>query len=71
MKDKRLWRIVFHYVQASMSKLDLSALRAFAVDETKLRKGYRYVTVFLDLDRKEKPLVFAVCGKGRAVTPGE
>ena len=65
MKDKRLWRIVFHYVRASVSRLDLSALRAFAVDETKSRKGHRYVTVFLDLDRKEKPLVFAVCGKGR------
>ena len=65
MADKKLWRIVHHYVTASMTKLELSALKALAVDETGSRKGHRYVTVFLDLDRKERPVVFAVPGKGK------
>jgi transposase len=65
MTDKKLWRIVLHYVRAAMSKLDLSKLKAFSLDETKSRKGHRYVTVFIDLDRKEKPVVFAVSGKGK------
>ena len=65
MTDKRLWRIVQHYVKSAMNAIDLSGLRAFALDETKSRKGHRYITVFIDLDRTEKPVVFAVAGKGK------
>ena len=50
MTDKKLWRIVLHYVKTAMTKLDLSTLKAFALDETKAHKGQRYVTVFIDLD---------------------
>jgi len=63
--DKRLWRIVTHYVQTAMKKIDLSELKAFSLDETKSKKGHRYVTVFIDLDVKDKPVVFAVPGKGK------
>ena len=63
--DKRLWRIVQHYVKSAMNAIDLSSLKAFALDETKSRKGHRYITVFIDLDRTEKPVVFAVAGKGK------
>lgn len=63
--DKRLWRIVQHYVKSAMNAIDLSGLKAFALDETKSRKGHRYITVFIDLDRTEKPVVFAVAGKGK------
>ena len=65
MNDKRLWRIVLHYVKTAMNRLDLSNLKAFSLDETKSRKGHRYVTVFIDLDRTDKPVVFAVAGKGK------
>lgn len=65
MTDKRLWRIVQHYVKSAMNAIDLSGLRAFALDETKSRKGHRYITVFIDLDQTEKPVVFAVAGKGK------
>ena len=63
--DKRLWRIVLHYVKTAMNRLDLSSLKAFSLDETKSRKGHRYITVFIDLDRTEKPVIFAVAGKGK------
>jgi transposase len=65
MNDKRLWRIVLHYVKTAMNRLDLSNLKAFSLDETKSRKGHRYVTVFIDLDQTDKPVVFAVAGKGK------
>ena len=65
MTDKRLWRIVHHYVCQALSHLDLSSLKAFSLDETKSRRGHRYVTVFIDLDRNEQPVVFATPGKGK------
>jgi len=65
MVDKKLWRIIRHYVTASMAHLDISALKAFAFDETQSRKGHHYVTVFVDLDRTKRPVVFAVSGKGK------
>lgn len=63
--DKRLWRMIHHYVSKAISRLNLSALKAFSLDETKSRKGHRYVTVFIDLDRKDRPVVFATPGKGK------
>ena len=65
VNDKRLWRIIRHYVNRAMADLDLSELKAFSLDETKIRKGHKYITVFIDLDRKEKPVVFATPGKGK------
>lgn len=64
--DKRLWRVVLYYVQQAVSRMDLSAVRAVALDETAAKRGHRYVTVFIDLDRAENPVVFAVPGKGKA-----
>ncbi|MEF3169261.1 MAG: transposase, partial [Deltaproteobacteria bacterium] len=43
---------------------DLGGLKAFGMDETSARRGHRYVTVFIDLDKKERPVVFATPGKG-------
>lgn len=66
MHDTRLWRIIRHYVNQALAQLDLTGLKAFSLDETKSRRGHRYVTVFIDLDRREKPVVFATPGKGKA-----
>lgn len=63
--DKRLWRIVEHYVGKALSGLDLSRLKAFAFDETASKRGHNYVTVFIDLDRKRTPVVFVTPGKGK------
>ena len=63
--DKRLWRVVFHYVGKAMARLDLRNLKALALDETKSRRRHKYVTIFIDLDRRERPVVFATPGKGR------
>jgi len=63
--DKSLWRVVFHYVSKAMSGLDLSYVRGIAVDETSSGKRHQYVTVFIDLDRGKKSVIFAVPGKGK------
>jgi hypothetical protein len=64
--DKRLWRIVHHYVGRMLEQLDLSEVKAVGLDETAAKRGHRYVTVFLDMQRKTKPLPFAVPGRGKA-----
>ena len=63
--DQRLWRIIAYYVQRSLKGLDLSALEAFALDETASKRGHNYVTIFLDLERDSKPVIFATPGKGK------
>jgi len=65
--DKKLWRILEHYVRHGIEHLDLKELSAISLDETQSRKGHRYVSVFLDCDAPEKPVVFAIPGKGKEV----
>jgi transposase len=63
--DKRLWRIVEHYVGRAVERLDLGKLAAVGLDETAAKRGQTYVTVFIDLDRSEKPVVFVTPGHGK------
>ena len=63
--DQRLWRIIAYYVQRSLDGLDLKSLEAFALDETASKRGHNYVTIFLDLERDSKPVIFATPGKGK------
>ena len=63
--DKRIWRVVTHYVLKAMGKLDLSRLCGIGLDETATRRGHHYVTIFVDMDRESRPVVFATPGKGK------
>ena len=63
--DKRLWRIVEHYVARAVAQFDLSQLKAIGLDETASKRGQNYVTVFIDMERKSEPVLFAVPGKGK------
>jgi transposase len=63
--DTRLWRVVSHYVAKAMRQVDLSGLEAFGLDETSSKRGHRYVTVFIDMDRETRPVVFAVEGRAK------
>ncbi len=65
LSDKRLWRIVHHDVGRMLGELDLSNVPTVGVDETASRRGQRYVTVFLDMRRKQEPVIFAVPGHGK------
>lgn len=64
--DKRLWRVIEHYVGRAVAGLDLGRVRAVGLDETASKKGHNYVTVFIDMDRANKPVLFATEGKGKA-----
>lgn len=63
--DKRLWRIVFHYIEESLKEFDLSGLSGVALDETACKRGHHYVTIFIDMERAEKPVLFVTPGKGK------
>ena len=63
--DQRLWRIVTHYVGKAVERLDLSKLTAVGLDETAAKRGQNYVTVFIDIDRGDKPVVFVTPGRGK------
>ncbi|CAO0820830.1 hypothetical protein DFAR_1930012 [Desulfarculales bacterium] len=47
--------MVQFYVAQPLSKMDLGGVKAVALDETASKRGHNYVTVFIDLDRKQKP----------------
>jgi transposase len=64
--DKRLWRILQHYVARVVGELDLGSVRAVGLDETASKRGHNYVTVFIDMDRADKPVIFVTPGKGKA-----
>ena len=61
--DKRLWRILDHYVSAARAALDFSDVRRVGVDETASKRGQQYVSLFVDLDRPRR------CSARRARTP--
>jgi transposase len=63
--DKRLWRVVKHYVAKALAQFDLSGLRAIGLDETASKRGHNYVTIFIDMEKRQKPVLFATPGKGK------
>lgn len=65
ISDKALWRIVFYHVEEAMKRLDLKDVTGIGIDETSSGKWHHYVTVFIDLDRKERPVLFVTEGKGK------
>jgi transposase len=63
--DQRLWRILQFYVRQAIERLDLRHVEAIALDETAARRGQEYVTVFIDLDAAERPVLFVTPSKGK------
>ena len=48
--DKRLWRVMEHYVTEELEKQDLSMVKEVGVDETSIRRGHSYVSLFVDME---------------------
>ena len=59
--DKRIWRIVHHYVDQAVEAQDLAGVERVGIDETSGRRGHEYVSVFADLDQHRG--VFCVEGR--------
>lgn len=51
--DKRLWRVIDHYVMAAHRGKDWSKVQKILVDETSSRRGHRYVTNVIDAESKD------------------
>ena len=49
IKDKRIWRVVTHYIEDELKKADFSNITSVGVDETSRWKGHEYITVFADI----------------------
>ncbi|CAO0822112.1 hypothetical protein DFAR_2810031 [Desulfarculales bacterium] len=45
--------------------MDLEGGKAVALDETASKRSHNYVTIFIDLDRRQKPVIFVTPGKGK------
>ena len=59
--DKRVWRVVHHYVDAAVEAQHLAGITRVGIDETSARRGHDYVSVFADLQQRRA--VFVVEGK--------
>lgn len=59
--DKRLWRILNHYVEEARARADFSDVREVGVDETASKRGHNYVSFFVDLERRR--LLFGTEGR--------
>jgi transposase len=49
--DTRLWRMIYHYVDAARARVDASGVTRLAIDETAARRGQDYITLFADIDQ--------------------
>ncbi len=59
--DKRIWRIVHHYVDQAVEAQNLEGVERVGIDETSSRRGHEYVSVFAGLD--ERRAVFVIDGR--------
>ena len=48
--DDRLRRVVDQYVPRAVSRENLQGVRRIGIDEKAIKKGHKYMTVFMDLD---------------------
>lgn len=62
--DTRIWRILHYHVNEARAREDFSTVRRMGMDETSRKKGHRYVSFFVDMDRSK--LLFGTPGKDAA-----
>ena len=60
-EDKKLWRVIHHYVDEARSKEDFSDVVMIGVDETSRKKGHKYITLAVDF--KDSKVIFVCEGK--------
>jgi transposase len=55
--DQRLWRVVFHYVDAGVARMDLASVSRVCIDETAAKRGHDYITLVVDIDARRVAFV--------------
>lgn len=53
VSDKKLWRLLDCYVFKGLLQADHSQVSALGMDETSLKRGHEYITLFVDLHTKK------------------
>jgi transposase len=61
--DTRLWRVLEHYVEKARAREDFSQVKQIGVDETSRSKGQNYISVFMDLEKDRRRVLFATEGR--------
>lgn len=65
VSDNRVWRVIQHYVDDAVSRIDCSEVTVIGVDETSAKKRHDYISCFFDMTSKR--LVFATEGREHQV----
>jgi transposase len=65
VSDNRVWRVIRHYVDDAVARIDCSQVTVVGVDETSAKKRHDYISCFFDMTRKR--LVFATEGREHQV----
>ena len=60
--DTRIWRVIQHYVEQAREQQDYSKVTKIGVDETSSKKGHKYISIFVDMEKRK--VLFATEGKG-------
>jgi transposase len=53
IRDRKLWNLLDCYVFKGLLQADHSDVKAFGVDETSVKKGHDYISLFVDLHKKK------------------
>lgn len=62
--DTRIWRIVGHYVEQAVARMDLADLSRVCIDETAAKRGHNYISLFVDIGARKT--VFVTEGRAAA-----
>ena len=62
--DTRIWRIVGHYVEQAVARMDLAEISRVCIDETAAKRGHNYISLFVDIDARKT--VFVTDGRAAA-----
>jgi transposase len=61
--DKRIWKVLRHYVGSALQNIDSSTITEIGIDETSRKRGHQYVTVAVDME--ERKVFHVTQGKGK------
>lgn len=50
--DNRVWRVIKHYVDDAVSRIDCSKVKVVGVDETSAKKRHDYISCFFDMESR-------------------
>lgn len=59
--DHKLWDMLDRYIQSGRNLSDYKAVKALGMDETAIKRGHNYVTIFVDME--ENNVLFVTEGK--------